>query len=313
MDFYTEPHDSFIRGMIISGSVVFTSRGCPYRCAFCSSRNVFGKSVRCRSAKNVVDEIEFLVNNYGIDGFYILDDTFTVIKKHVINICNELKRRKLDLIWGCETRVNLINTNILRIMKDSGCVQIDFGVESGSQKILNILQKDITIRQIKRAFNLCHKLGIRTYANFMINNPQETFEDIEKTRKLAKTIKPTYSDVWITTPFPGTKLEEMFGVNLTIKDYKKLIFVGEYTSEPIVKSEAFKNTNLGKLRFDLSEEFKKFNLKSESYSLPIKKIIKSKHATGYLVAYLKSKIFKIYNKMPPTLQKLVKRGVYEKI
>jgi len=146
------------------------------------SKNIFGRKTRFRSAKNVVDELSLLKDKYKIDGFFILDDTFTINKVYVLNICEELKPRKIDLIWGCETRPNLVNKDLLAEMEKAGCIQIDFGVESGSQKVLDNLQKDITPSQSIKAFSICRELGIRTFANFMINNPEETWEDIEKTK-----------------------------------------------------------------------------------------------------------------------------------
>lgn len=222
MKYYTKPNPQIIRGVPLSGFYVFTSRGCPYRCRYCVNKNMFGRSIRFRSAKNVVDEIEFLVRKYKLDGVYIYDDTFAVNINLTKAICDEIIKRKLNIIWACETRVNLINEPLLKMLKKAGCVQIDFGIESGSETQLKQLQKDITLEQIRKAFELCKKYKMRTLANFMINLPNETSEDIEYTRKLIKEIKPNITLINVTTPFPGSDLFEQYTKNLTLEDYASM-------------------------------------------------------------------------------------------
>jgi radical SAM superfamily enzyme YgiQ (UPF0313 family) len=222
MDYYLKVQGYLIRGVPTRGFYIFTSRGCPYRCEFCVNKNIFGRSIRYRSPKKVVDEIEYLMKRYTIDSFFIYDDTFTAKKDHVLNICKEIKYRKLKVIWGCETRVNLLDENIVKAMKKSGCIQIDFGMESGSQRLLNVIKKDITIHQIKNAVRLCNKYNIRIFSNFMINLPTETKEEMNETIKLAQDLHSHITVFNITTPFPGTDLFDHSDYQLTINDYKKL-------------------------------------------------------------------------------------------
>ncbi len=244
MDYYTYPTAIKLRGILLSLIEIYSSRGCPYRCSYCSSFLTFGRKPRYRSPKNVVDEIDMLKNEYKIDGFYFLDDTFTVSKSHVFGIVKELMERKIDLIWGCETRVNLVDDEKLRAMKRAGCVQIDFGVESGSQKILNTLKKDITVEQIGKAFELCKKHKIRTFANFMVNNPGETWGDVLETWKVARKIDADNMGVWVTTPYPGTELFNQFGLkDMGMEDYKMLSFGGSNR----YNQKAFRNTDLFKV------------------------------------------------------------------
>ncbi|KKL44459.1 hypothetical protein LCGC14_2365480, partial [marine sediment metagenome] len=135
MGYYTTPNPYCIRGIMLSSFYILTGRGCPSSCTFCVSKNLRkigeGKYLRFRSAKNVVDEIEYLVQNYKIDGFYVMDDAFTLDKRHTIAICDEIIKRKLNLVWGCESRINHVNEELLRKMRKAGCLQVDFGVESG--------------------------------------------------------------------------------------------------------------------------------------------------------------------------------------
>lgn len=206
MEFYLKPNLYLIRGIPLSGFFIFTSRGCPYSCRFCSNRAMFGGLVRYRNPMHVVDEIQLLKEKYKIDSFFVFDDTFTVKKEHVNSICNELIERKLGLMWGCQTRVNLINRDMVSIMKKAGCIQLEFGVESGSDRMLKLIRKGITTEQVKEAFKISKEAGMKRFANFMINLPGETKEDLQQTIALAHEIKAEVTIFNVTTPYPGSDL-----------------------------------------------------------------------------------------------------------
>jgi len=191
---------------------IITSRGCPYRCIYCS-KSVFGKQYRANSPTYVVDEIERLMDKFNVREVTFYDDVFTLDKKRVFAICEELERRRIRIPWTCETRVNLVNEELIEKMKKAGCYMIAYGVESGSQKILNNIKKDITLEQAIRAFELTHKIGVQTIAYFMIGSPGETPETIERTIKFANKLDPDFVQFSTATPFPGT---EFF--NLAIKE-----------------------------------------------------------------------------------------------
>jgi radical SAM superfamily enzyme YgiQ (UPF0313 family) len=185
-------------------TTMFTSRGCPYKCSFCD-RPHLGKAFRARSARNVVDEMQECTN-MGIHEFLVYDDTFTVNRKRVLDICNEIVMRKLDIGWDIRTRVDTINEEILVHLKKAGCQGIHYGVEAGTEKILTVLNKGITIQKVKEVFNMTRKYKIPILAYFMIGNPTETRDDILTTFKVTRDLNPDFVHMTILTPFPGTKI-----------------------------------------------------------------------------------------------------------
>jgi len=215
MSYYTKPYRGLIRPLLLRGVHIFTTRGCSYSCTFCANR---ARVIRMRTVEKVLEEIGFLKNTYDIDGFYILDDTFCIEGQRVSDFTEKLQAMNLGLIWGAETRVNLINDRMLEGMRKSGCLQIDFGVESGSQIVLDRMKKGIKIEQIERAFALCHKNKIRTFANIMFNTPGETDRDVVETIKLLKRIKSSAYGINLTVPFPGTLIYEEYVKNRMTSD-----------------------------------------------------------------------------------------------
>lgn len=211
MDYYLKPRQILIRDLVISGVDFFTGRGCPFFCDFCAANSIFQaqgvkKGVRYQSLDNVFANVDVLVKKYRIDGFYILDDTFTVSEERVIEFCRRIK--PYGIVWGADTRANLINQKMLKIMKTSGCIQLDFGVESGSPEMLKKVSKGITIEQTISAFKMCEEAGIRTLANILINLPGEEESHIKETEDLLKIIKPDVINVSVLKPYPATPIFE---------------------------------------------------------------------------------------------------------
>ena len=227
MKYYTTPNPYTIRGLFLSSFYILVGRGCPSQCTFCVSVEMRktlapGKSLRCRSVKNVVDEIELLKRRYLIDAFYFIDDNFTLRRDLVSDICDELIKRKTNLIWGCSARINTLSEELLQKMKRSGCVQVDLGVESGSDAVLKRLKKGITVHEIKEIFKACHKIGMRTFANILINVPAETEEEINDTLKLLDQIKPSVTSFNIFIPYLGTEIYGSQNINLSPDEYSLL-------------------------------------------------------------------------------------------
>lgn len=184
---------------------IFTSRGCPHSCVFCH-KPIFGNTFRAHSAKRVLDEIEQLINNYGIKDIQIFDDTFSMNKERAKEICMGIVNRKLDIVWNCMTRIDTVDQDLLKLMRRAGCYGIGYGVESGSERILKLVKKRISKDRMRRVFRWTRKEGIEIRAFFMIGFPTETKEDILKTISFAKELNPDIAQFLVTTPYPGTEL-----------------------------------------------------------------------------------------------------------
>lgn len=188
---------------------ILTSRGCPFRCIFCSSSQFYGRRFRARSPKNVVDEIEELIGKYKISSFEIVDDTFTVDRKRAMAIAEEIIRRGLKIWWACGSRVDLVTKELLQLLKRAGCGLIYYGIESGSERILGFLKKGITLEQAKCAIRWAKEVGMEVVGSFIIGTPGETKEDVMKTIKFAKESGIDFAQFTAMTPYPGTEVFEV--------------------------------------------------------------------------------------------------------
>ncbi|MDI6759453.1 MAG: radical SAM protein [Candidatus Brocadiaceae bacterium] len=190
-----------------SFATMITSRGCPFQCAYCT-KSVSGQNFRYQSTERVIREIEFLIDKYNIKQIHFYDDDFTINKSRVEELCEELILRRIKITWSCVTRVDLVNERLLKKMKDSGCFLISYGVESGSQKILDNIRRGYHVGQIKEAFRLTKKAGIRTLGYFMAGLPGETYETLNETVKFSFELDPDFVSWSVTVLYPGSKLYE---------------------------------------------------------------------------------------------------------
>jgi radical SAM superfamily enzyme YgiQ (UPF0313 family) len=231
---YTRPTTGLIRHILISGAAILTTRGCPYKCTYCGNPSLWAthkykKVVRKRSVDSVLDELELLADKYRIDAFYIADDAFTIGEDRVRRFCEGLIARKLDLAWACQTHVNLFTDNMARWMRDAGCLQVEFGVESGSDRVLKEMKKRTTTARIRRAFETARRHGLRTLANVMINTPTETERDLKKTVSFTRALKPTVYSYAVTVPMVGTEIYEKYVTpKLTAEEYSIYLDQGIY-------------------------------------------------------------------------------------
>jgi anaerobic magnesium-protoporphyrin IX monomethyl ester cyclase len=216
------PIDAFHR----MGKTIFplvTSRGCVQWCDFCSTVRMFGRGYRSRNPKHVVDEIEMLHNKYGESQFTFYDDAFTINRKNTLELCADIKARKLKIEWDCETRVDAVDKELLEKMYDAGCITVWFGVESGSEKILGAMHKKINREQVREAFKTAQKAGLMTIASAVIGFPGETEETAWETINFINSLNPDDIGCYIATPYPGTPMYDDVVKNgwLKVTDFNK--------------------------------------------------------------------------------------------
>jgi anaerobic magnesium-protoporphyrin IX monomethyl ester cyclase len=184
------------------------ARGCPYNCAFCEIRQLWGTTVRTFSPRRVLEEIKHLMTNFGTKGIYFINDNFTMRKKETAELCTLIQKEKLDIDWVCDTRADLIARDLLKEMKAAGCKTIWFGGESGSPRILKKLNKNITLEQTEHALKMCREEGIKTACSFLLGTPGETAEDMKATFKFARKLDPDWCRFNIFVAVPGSILYE---------------------------------------------------------------------------------------------------------
>ncbi|NLW95164.1 MAG: radical SAM protein [Chlamydiae bacterium] len=210
-------------------ATLVTSRGCPGKCMFCF--RPFGRNLRYRSMDNVMGEVRELVERFRVEEISILDDAFTLDRNRVAEFCDRVSASGLRFAWrlGNGTRVDLIDDELLKMMKRAGCYEVAFGIESGDDEVLRKIGKEITTAQVERAFAAAKRAGMETIGFFMIGHPFDTVETMRKTIDFAIRLDPTYAQFTMSTPLPGTALwtwVKKHGRSLIGDDVTKLDFLG---------------------------------------------------------------------------------------
>ena len=193
---------------------IFTGRGCPFQCTFCSwPQTLMGRKYRVRSVPNLLDEIKWVQDNLPeVRQVFLEDDTFTVDKRRVLEFCQGYKESRLKIPWGAQARADL-SYETMKAMREANCLMIDVGYESGSDEILKNVKKGITVKQIRQFTQDAKRAGLPIHGNWIIGLPGETKETIEMTKKLIKETNADAITVAVTTPFPGTELYEWAKTN----------------------------------------------------------------------------------------------------
>ena len=200
---------------------IITSRGCPGLCTFCSNA-VFGRTYRSRSAQNIYEEIKEVIDNYKMREIHFIDDTFLLNKKRIYELFDLCKSQNLKFLWSCYSRIDNVNYEYLKFLKDNGCWRISFGIESGDERVLKDIKKNITLDKAEEVINWCNKLGIQTTGLFMLGHPTDTLQSIDNTINFAVNIPFTDAACCISTPLPGSEqFSQMFGDNYMELDFTK--------------------------------------------------------------------------------------------
>jgi len=204
---------------------MITSRGCPYQCTFCSSSRITGKRWRGRSPENVIQEMQLLVDKYGVQDITFLDDLFTFDHRRVQDICSHMIQDSSDIGWTCSSRADFIAKypEMTNWLKKAGCHTIYIGAESGSQRILNRIKKGIRVDQIISAVKRAKRVGLEVVLSFILGIPGETKDDIRSTIDFACKLDPDLAQFTICTPYPGTPMyDEAIENNwLSVSDWSK--------------------------------------------------------------------------------------------
>ncbi len=242
---------------------IITSRGCPYTCTFCGDAN--GK-FRQRSVEKVIEEIKSLQKEYGIKEISFWDDIFTMNKNWMIEFCNRIKEDKICILWSCYSRLNLLDSEILKAMKNSGCWNVFVGIESGNQDILDNVKKKITLETIREKIRMIKESGIEVRGSFVLGLPGETPEKARKTIDFAIELEPDYAQFTLCTPHPGTEIwreSEKWGkLNKDFTNYNEW--------QPVFLPYGYKDSK--ELKKVHSEAFRRFYFRSKYVLGRIKKI-----------------------------------------
>jgi radical SAM superfamily enzyme YgiQ (UPF0313 family) len=182
-------------------TIMYSSKGCPFQCTYCTVSNT---KLKLRPSRSILKEIEYLKENYNIKTISFFDETFTFDRTRVLEICEGIK--EFNINWYCNTRTNLVDFELLKTMRDAGCKGIAFGIESGSQKILDGVSKGITVKEQKSAIKMAKNSGMKVHCSFIFGLPGETKGTIRKTLNFVNETLPNGAEFNIATPYPGTKL-----------------------------------------------------------------------------------------------------------
>jgi len=237
---------------------MITQRGCSYACAFCCHWNGYRK-VRFRSPENVVEEIELVRGLYGYEAFMFWDDEFNLNRKRTLELCAALK--PLQIKFRCFIRANLFDSEVAYAMKEAGCVEVGCGVESGSQKILDIIGKMTTVEENTEARKICRMLGIRFKAFTIIGLPGEDEKSVAETREWLRKNEPDDFDVTINTPYPGSpqwEQQEKYDLRFDKEAMRKSLYDGSYYKGPaksFVSTSSLSAERIVQLRDEIEDEF----------------------------------------------------------
>lgn len=253
--------------MLAPAVSIVSSRGCPNRCVYCGSHVVFGRYTRFRSIENVVAEVKHVIDTMGYHGFNFHDDTFCLDPKRVMKLSKEFE--KLDIVWRCLTRVDTISEELLEAMQKGGCRELVAGIESGSQRVLDRIQKGVTVEQNLRAMKLIKKSGIQLKAGIMVGSPGETKETVEETKKLLRECPPDTWAVSVFTPFPGSAVwnnPAKYGVKILTRDLDQYAMVSDnYKGTVVAETEDMTKEDIEQARDELIDLL--LDISGPTYSL----------------------------------------------
>lgn len=229
---------------------LFTSRGCPFQCIFCSQHTMYGRKVRYHSLERVIFELKNITENQGIKHVIVMDETMTLNKQRMLELCQRIMDERIEFTWEGWTHASTIDEELLSAMKKAGLIRLSFGIESGDPKILKVIKKNVTLAQIRKAYKIADKAGIETRGSAILGHPFETRKTAWRTIKFIHSLKECKQIFLnIACPYPGTELywyakNNKGGMRLLTEDYSKFKRYGE----PIISVNNLTSRDLKKLQ-----------------------------------------------------------------
>ena len=265
---------------------ILTTRGCPFKCTYCASTFFWGPSIRFRSIENIIEEIEYDIKNFKVKHFEIWDDNFTINRKRVINFCKEIIKKNIDASFYLPNgvRIDTLDRTLIRLMKIAGFKGLILSPESGSQKILNVVQKKLDLKIVKGVAKMLQKERMLTSAYFILGLPEETAETAYQTIKFGSSLPLNGVAFLIFTPLPGSKLFDEWKKNVNLEEmvwntnYMGYQNYEQKTMSSLTLKQLIKFQSLGYIHFilnfkNLFRALRKFNLHSlKPFILSIRKI-----------------------------------------
>lgn len=242
--------------------LIMTSRGCPFACSFCATET---RQVRYHCVERVIAEIKSVKSDYGTTQFSFKDDSFTVNAGRVAEFCEALRREDLRIGWECNTRVDLVSESLLARMKAAGCNSVKVGVESGSEAVLERMNKRITLEQTRRAAAWFRKLGIHWTGYFLMGTPGETVEDVYKTLDFMYEIRPDFASIGVYEAFPGAPIFDegvrrgLTKADMTLADFYDTLPNHYYRVDPRRQVDAIDPERYVLLEQEMKDKFHRYN------------------------------------------------------
>lgn len=234
---------------------MIASRGCPLKCIYCYHQ--MNAVFRQRTVGNVLMEMRLLRDHYGFGAIKFFDDTFTMRRRWVEEFCRALLTERIGMVWQCIAVSRTVDADLIRVMAEAGCRQISFGIESGSQKSLDLMGKNTTIEQNRKALLACKRAGVRTKAYLIIGLPWETADDIAATRQFVAEVRPDYVQVFFATPFPNTDLERLVEAGGYEIDREALVGARDFNI-PLFETEHFSKSDLLGWRLEIMDIHRRY-------------------------------------------------------
>lgn len=238
-------------GLPVPNAQIWTSRGCPFQCIFCLWPQTIYKEHRHRKRNpvDIADEMNWLIKNFNFKSIYFDDDVFNIDRNHVLSICKEIKKRKINIPWAAMARADLMDEGLLDSMADAGLFALKYGIESANQAILNYCKKNMNLEKISYIITLTKKVGIKVHLTFYLGLPGETLQTIQETIDFIKKVKPHSLQFSLATPFPGTEYFNYLEQNGSLLSKYWSDYDGN--RKCVVRTKELGNLDLERIKVDL--------------------------------------------------------------